>query len=152
MTNMYVREQDGTIRQANSMTEWGEYFSDRESRRIAQDDIGEEISVSTVFLGMDHGFGGGGPPIVFETMVFGGVLDEYQWRYATEEEARANHNEIVEAIQMGEEDRFRDPRQEFYYENDEERPNERVGDLEESRNRFRRTRGGLVRHIRFHNK
>ena len=48
------------------------------------------IKVSTVFLGLDHSFGGA-PPILFETMIFGGKHDEDQSRYATWKEAVAGH-------------------------------------------------------------
>lgn len=52
--------------------------------------------VSTVFLGLDHGFGG--PPIVFETMVFtdgkGGDME----RYSTYDEAMAGHKVMVEKV------------------------------------------------------
>ena len=49
-----------------------------------------DISISTVFLVIDHSFGGG-PPILFETMIFGGDHDGYQDRYATWEEAEEGH-------------------------------------------------------------
>lgn len=48
------------------------------------------VTVSTVFLGLDHAFGGG-PPLLFETMVFGGPDDGAQWRFATWDEAEAHH-------------------------------------------------------------
>lgn len=35
-------------------------------------DLYSMAEVSTVWLGLDHGYGGG-PPIIFETMVFGNV-------------------------------------------------------------------------------
>lgn len=51
--------------------------------------------VSTVHLGLDHGYGDG-PPLIFETMVFdpegvGGELD----RYSTEQQAREGHAAMV---------------------------------------------------------
>jgi hypothetical protein len=45
--------------------------------------------VSTVWLGMDHGFMG--PPLIFETVVFGGIDDMEMERYHTEAEARVGH-------------------------------------------------------------
>ena len=57
------------------------------------------IDVSTVFLGIDHSFMEGGPPLLFETMIFGGERDGEQMRYATKSEAIAGHNQAVsEAI------------------------------------------------------
>jgi hypothetical protein len=55
--------------------------------------------VSTVWLGLDHAHGDG-PPILFETMVFG----EGSWteqdcqRYTTELEARIGHTEMVALV------------------------------------------------------
>lgn len=49
-----------------------------------------KCNVSTVFLGTDHGYGRGAP-ILFETMIFGGPLDEEQDRFCTVHEARVAH-------------------------------------------------------------
>lgn len=46
--------------------------------------------VSTVFIMMDHSFGGE-EPILFETLVFGGPLDGDGERYRTKAEAEAGH-------------------------------------------------------------
>jgi len=52
--------------------------------------------VSTVWLGLDHGFGMGGPPVIFETMIFDQAGTDYgQWRYSTEDQARAGHQDAV---------------------------------------------------------
>lgn len=53
-----------------------------------------ESEVSTVWLGIDHGFGRTHAPMIFETMIFGGELDGEVWRYSTEEQARAGHAEV----------------------------------------------------------
>ena len=53
--------------------------------------------VSTVWLGLDHGFHGG-KPIIFETMVFdkeGTGEDLDQDRYTTEQQAREGHAAMV---------------------------------------------------------
>lgn len=56
-----------------------------------------KIRISTVFLGLDHQYGSG-PPILWETMVFGGVLDGFQERYATKAEALAGHQEVCRQV------------------------------------------------------
>ncbi len=56
------------------------------------------VDVSTVFLGLDHGYGDG-PPVLFETMVFGGPLDGEQVRYKTWEQAEAGHTAMVQTVQ-----------------------------------------------------
>jgi hypothetical protein len=57
-----------------------------------------EVSVSTVFLGWDHSFGSNSEPILFETMVFEGVYNEYQVRYHTYDEAEQGHKYTCEMI------------------------------------------------------
>ena len=54
----------------------------------------EEFEVSTVFLGLDHNWSAEGPPIVFETLVFGGPLHDEMKRYATLDEAEIGHLEM----------------------------------------------------------
>ena len=64
-------------------------------RQVAATEIGD-VSVSTVFLGIDHSFGAAGPPILFETMVFGpGTQFEIRERCCTWEEAEEQHKRIV---------------------------------------------------------
>lgn len=74
-----------------------------EARRVAGTTLDNGRWVSTVFLWMDHNFGDG-PPILFETMVFGPPSEErpnrlgedlYQERYATWAEAEAGHAAAV---------------------------------------------------------
>ena len=55
------------------------------------------VDVSTVFLGIDHSYGGG-RPILFETMVFGGKLDQEMDRCSTWEEAEKMHDLMVEKV------------------------------------------------------
>lgn len=50
----------------------------------------DPVMVSTVFLALDHGWGEG-PPLLFETRVFGGPLDGETYRYSTWEEAEGGH-------------------------------------------------------------
>ena len=75
---------------------------EREFRRYGNRVVGRTIvggsEVSTVFLGIDHGFTSSGPPILFETMVFGGKHDDYTMRYATWEEAEKGHAEVVAMV------------------------------------------------------
>jgi hypothetical protein len=50
--------------------------------RVDETDINDDVYVSTVWLGLDHNWGG--RPHIFETMVFGGPLNEQLERYSTE--------------------------------------------------------------------
>jgi hypothetical protein len=66
-------------------------------RTVNKTTVGE-IEVSTVFLGLDHQFGEG-PPLLFETMIFGGERDNDQWRYSTWREAEKGHDKVVKELQ-----------------------------------------------------
>jgi hypothetical protein len=77
------------------LTQWLASFESGD-RIVAADDVGE-ATVSTVWLGLNHSFTDG-PPLIFETMVFGGEHDQDQERYSTEAEALAGHRRIVESL------------------------------------------------------
>lgn len=89
--------------------EYGALRQFRSYCRVAATDIGP-LHVSTVWLGHDMGFGVNGPPVIFETMVFGPAPDtlhpelreygELQWRYCTTEEAEQGHAEICVDIRQ----------------------------------------------------
>ena len=64
-------------------------------REVAKDEVGCYF-VSTVWLGLDHSWGVAAPPLIFETMIFGDVLDQRCERWSTEAEALAGHARAVE--------------------------------------------------------
>lgn len=72
---------------------WAKWY-EAANRTVAESNIGDHL-VSTVFLGMDHGFGDG-PPLLFETMVFKGASNSDLWceRCSTWEEAVAMHERV----------------------------------------------------------
>lgn len=78
---------------------WANWFEER-TRRVQQATCAASTSwVSTVFLGLDHRFVSDGPPILFETMVFGGAMDGYQDRYCTWKEASLYHDLVVGQVE-----------------------------------------------------
>lgn len=77
-----------------SMEEWAHLFEEGD-RHVALTDLGPLGSVSTVWLGLDHNFSPSGPPLIFESMVFGGPMDQEQVRYATAADALMGHNFLV---------------------------------------------------------
>jgi len=78
----------------DDIRKWGTWFALDTNRRVAQTNVTSKIRVSTVFLGIDHGYDED-VPILFETMIFGGEHDEYQERYTTWEEAEIGHAKAV---------------------------------------------------------
>jgi hypothetical protein len=82
-----------------SFRQWAELHRDVTyivvRRTYVNENTEREVSVSTVWLGIDHAFGSG-PPIIFETMTFGGAHDgEIFDRYPTELAAVAGHEQAV---------------------------------------------------------
>jgi hypothetical protein len=93
----YMKNQDGSVVPAPDLVTWAKWMTP-ENKRVALDVI-EGVKISTVFLGTDHGFGfGDGPPVLWETMVFGGEHDEAQERYTSEVEAIAGHARWVALV------------------------------------------------------
>lgn len=94
-----------------TLMEWARMFDNFAGRRVAYTEIRPDLTVSTVFLGLNHNFGDG-PPLLFETMAFGaeklrsythkGRKHEYMAaddidmrRYSTWEEAVTGHEQMV---------------------------------------------------------
>lgn len=98
--NYYILDENHVAIPTNDVNEWGRC---REGdRHIGLTEMGD-IRVSTVFLGLDHNWGNG-PPLIFETMVFGGLLDEEQDRYSTWDEAKIGHEAMCERVRHAQED------------------------------------------------
>lgn len=99
------------------MVRWTELHGDPSYCRVDFTEVAGVWHVSTVWLGLNHGFFG--PPEIFETMVFENAVshgyvgpsrwtgdgwsysfraeafDGFQQRYSTETEARAGHAAVV---------------------------------------------------------
>jgi hypothetical protein len=98
------------IKSTKDITEWAIHL-DYDNKIVEQTTI-QGVFISTVFLGIDHGWGSD-VPILFETMVFGGKYNEYQWRYATWDEAYKGHHEVCAMVsEEGTRKKFRLPRKE----------------------------------------
>jgi hypothetical protein len=100
------------------LLEWAKLKGDKDFQRVAYDEV-HPYFVSTVWLGLDHGYNSGSP-VIFETMVFeldlstsvspaiGDLpereyqyhksLDQYTRRYSTEDDAWVGHRQIVKQL------------------------------------------------------
>lgn len=78
------------------LLEWAQWFETAD-RKVDLTDT-PHGRVSTVFLGIDHRLGGNGPPVLYETMVFGGPYDADGERYTTVENAREGHARWVKKL------------------------------------------------------
>jgi hypothetical protein len=96
----YMLDTDGNPVRAPSLIAWCEWFGKHDDRRrLARDQIGT-VLISTVFLGIDHGWGNGrSAPVLWETMVFGGQLDQTQERYTSRADALHGHYRWVNAVE-----------------------------------------------------
>ena len=76
----------------SDLLNWGLWMESKE-RIVKQEDIGS-MKISTVFLGLDHSFSEKGPPLLFESMIFNGPLDETQDRCSTWDQAEEMHENM----------------------------------------------------------
>lgn len=74
------------------------WWSNRGGNKLANREA--ELIVSTIWLGLNHGWGHNALQI-FETMIFGGEYDQDRARYATEAQALEGHRRTVEDVQAG---------------------------------------------------
>lgn len=95
MSDFYILDDEHNLITTDVRT-WGDWFQNNENRIVAKTEVGD-IVVSTVCLGLDHNWGDG-PPLIFETMIFGGVHDQDCWRCATWAEAESQHERVVAEV------------------------------------------------------
>jgi hypothetical protein len=79
------------------MWTWAYWLESKDGRRIIGYWQFKSCRVSTVFMGLDHSFGSG-PPILFETLIFGGPMDSEGERYSTYDEAEQGHLHYCEMV------------------------------------------------------
>jgi len=97
MNSLYTYTEDG-VRGETDVEGWSKWMS--KNKHLCDDTVGG-VRVSTVFLGVDHSFGIGGPPILFETMIFGGEHGGYQDRCCTYDEAVVMHQKAYDLVNKG---------------------------------------------------
>lgn len=83
------------------LLEWADWFENASDELIVTITRIGDSDVSTVFLGLDDRFGDG-PPLIYETLVFGGRLDDETDRYTTREQAEQGHRKMCERVRATE--------------------------------------------------
>jgi len=97
--------QDKKIVPVDLMT-WAKWFETAD--RTVGSSIINGAKISTVFLGIDHSFDGG-PPILWETMIFGGDHNQYQDRCSGNwEQAEAMHMKAVGMVIASDMEKMKD--------------------------------------------
>jgi len=93
--NFYLLDENKKPYKAASLREALKIYENPDMKITKQDYIGD-VFVSTVFLGIDHNYENQGDPVLWETMIFGGMYDEYQERYTSHEDALAGHQRALD--------------------------------------------------------
>ena len=104
-TTHYVLQDGEPVAEAN-IRAWAQWFettalTERVVKKTRVQVAADLVEVSTVFLGMDYNFGGDGPPVLWETCIFGGPLDREIWRYRSREDAETGHMAVVKMAELG---------------------------------------------------
>lgn len=89
---IYILDENNIPFLCEDTEKWGKWFESA-NRHVARTVI-DHITISTVFLGIDHQWDAG-PPLLFETMVFGGEFDGEQERYSSYTDASIGHSKMV---------------------------------------------------------
>ena len=93
----FLLDESGDPYQVEDTIEWAKGY-EKMDRIIARTSVTKDVMVSTVFLALDHSFGDGAP-VLYETMVFGGSLDQETERYCTREESLTGHAKMVARVE-----------------------------------------------------
>lgn len=85
--------------------EWGEQLEEMSisgAKIVANEEVNGKI-ISTVWLGVNHSYNDGFPPLIFETMIFEGdsCWDIYCDRYSSWDEALAGHQKAIRWVKNG---------------------------------------------------
>lgn len=95
MSNKFILEGHVAV-PCDDLFIWAKWF-ETANRTVAKTALPNEVEISTVFLGLNHNFGGR-IPLLFETMVFGGKHDQEMERYPTWQAAEEGHKRWVAKV------------------------------------------------------
>lgn len=108
----YYTLRDGEIVEEPDHAKWALWYENsyEKVRRVASTKV-QYVTVRTVFLGMNMTLAKAEPPLLFETRVKGGWLDDQWERYSTLEQATAGHEAWVARVRAAEENTLPPPGQ-----------------------------------------
>jgi hypothetical protein len=96
----FVLDEHGDPVPERDMEAWSRWFAQAD-RSVARSTVSRDITVLTTFNGVDDVPEPHVIPKLFETRVFGGLLDGEVIQHCTRAEATAQHAELVEWCRMG---------------------------------------------------
>lgn len=88
----FILNDDGTTTPISDIAHWAEWIENK-NHRVALTEI-KDVTISTIFLGISLEE----PPILFETMIFGGEHDGAACRYQTKKDALEGHKQAVALV------------------------------------------------------
>lgn len=98
MADYYILDHKRKAIAVDDVLVWGRWMQEHPDHHVADEKVGN-ARVSTVFIGLNHSFNFfSGPPLIFETMVFGGKLDGEMDRYSTWAQAEQGHKDMLERV------------------------------------------------------
>jgi hypothetical protein len=95
----FVLDEQGEPLAVSDVEEWVQWC-ERADRGVARTVVAADVVVLTTFNGVDEVVHGQ-TPLLFETRVFGGVLDGEAVQHPTRADALAGHAKLVEWCRMG---------------------------------------------------
>ena len=101
MSNYFWNREDNSYPKATDRNAWAKWFENIENRRVKVSKAGQGYYVSTVFLGIYHGWNEE-EPLLFESMVFNDdikVENDMCTRHRTYEEAIEGHHQILSNLE-----------------------------------------------------
>ncbi len=99
MNNKYILKPNGEPVVELDLMTWARWFEESRAQRIVRQEHVGPSKISTVFLSLDHSFDLHGAPVLWETMVFGGPLDQETDRCSgNREQAEAMHQRMVAKV------------------------------------------------------
>jgi len=91
MGRWYILDENNKPVVASAINEYVDWEEANPTKKaVKQENVNDDIYVSTVFLGLDHAWDSN-IPVLWETMIFGGDHDQYQERYTSYEDALEGH-------------------------------------------------------------
>ena len=100
MEGYFVLDERGEPILERNLEAWTRWF-ERADRSIARTVIAADVIVLTTFRGVGETDGSGEAPPLFETRVFGGVLDGEEVWHRSRSEAVAGHDVLADWCRLG---------------------------------------------------
>ena len=96
----FVLNEHGEPVRERNLEAWSRWFAQAD-RSIARSTVTPSVTVLTTFNGVDDVPGPNDVPKLFESRVFGGILDGELMQHCTRAEARKQHAELVKWCRIG---------------------------------------------------